>query len=86
MERKDNDMVTYEVNVTPKEFDGLSPVYEVMIYRSIEAGICGPYTDTELVVGLDGVDEWLADLGFERQGPFGEVCHNGFATSGLDRV
>ena len=77
---------TYEVNVTPLEFDGLTPIYEVMIYRYREAGICGPSSSTETVAGLDAVDVWLEQRGFKRQGEFGKVCRNGFATAALERV
>lgn len=56
--QKPTPQVTDEVYVTPVGFDGLLPTYEVMVYRSVHAGVCGPFTDTEIVTGLDGVFEF----------------------------
>ena len=72
----------YEVNVTPIEFDGLTPVYEVTVYHWRWAGVCGP-AETANVAGLDAVDDWLEMNGYERSSDYGDVCGNGFATAEL---
>lgn len=71
----------YEVNVTPVGFDGLTPTYEVMVYRFIKAGICGPFAGPVTVTGLDGVHDKVGDWGFLITSDFGPVCANGFATA-----
>ena len=72
----------WEVNVTPIEFDGLTPIYEVTVYRWRWAGVCGP-AETANVAGLDAVDEWLDLHGYERTTDYSDVCGNGFATAEL---
>lgn len=76
---------TYEVNVTPAGFDGLTPVYDVLVYVTREAGICGPAEEGTVAGGLEMVDLWLAENGYARVAPFGEVCRNGFASAEVTR-
>jgi hypothetical protein len=72
---------TYEVNVTPVGFEGLTPVYEVMLYRYVKAGICGPFSETVRVVGLANVRNAIIDMGYAPVEEFGPVCANGFASA-----
>jgi hypothetical protein len=46
--------VSYELNLEPVE-DG--PGWTAMIYRSVRAGVCGPWTETKTV--LDGDERML---------------------------
>lgn len=73
--------VTYEVCVTPLGFDGLIPMYEVMIYAMRRAGICGPFTEAVTVRGLEGMHGKLDEWGFTITGEFSPVCRNGFASA-----
>lgn len=75
---------TYEVNVAPSGFDGLTPTYDCTVYITRLAGLCGP-AETGQVAGLDAVDEWLEQNGYTRISPFGDVCRNGFATAEVTR-
>jgi hypothetical protein len=70
---------TTTVTVEPKGFDGLTPQYEAMLYQSVEAGVCGPFSEKVLVDGLEGVDAQVQAWGFVRVEEFGAVCANGFA-------
>ena len=60
--------------ITPQD-DG---TVDVMIYRMLPAGICGPFTSTK-TVAADEVDAQIARFGFVRTGEFGPLCANGFA-------
>lgn len=74
---------SYEVNVTPTGFDGLTPKYNASIYIMRTGGICEPGA-SEDVVGLDGVDRWLSENGYKRTAEYGPVCLNGFATAPVE--
>jgi hypothetical protein len=70
---------TYEVNATPLPVpEGDAPAYEVSVYRFIKAGICGPFTDSEIV---EDIDAWLLLNGFVRTEEFGALCQNGFRSA-----
>ena len=62
--------ITYELIVsrTSKEWDP-HPEYEVMIYRMITAGVCGPFSETATVKGMANVMILLDSWGFEQTGP-----------------
>jgi hypothetical protein len=76
---------SYEVNVTPSGFAGLSPVYEVTLYVTRQAGVCGPVFTGHKVESLSEVDEMLDRWGFDRTSGYGPVCANGFATATVER-
>lgn len=73
---------TFSACVTPS-LDGLNPRYEVMVYRMVRGGICGPFSEDVTVNSLAEVDAQLAKWGFKRTGEFGPVCTNGFAEASL---
>lgn len=75
--------ITFEVCVTPR-FDNLTPLFDVMIYRNVEGGVCGPFSDDHVCSSLETVDNWLGSQGFTRTAKFGPVCANGFATAPLE--
>lgn len=76
---------TFTACVTPR-FAGLTPVYDVLVRRSIPAGIDGPTsTMTVDLASLDAVDEFLAAAGFVRVAEYGDVCANGYAEAPLRR-
>jgi hypothetical protein len=77
--------VTYEVCVTPR-FDGLEPVYNALIYRNVEAGVCGPFSGEFGFPSLEFVDNWLGSNGFTRTARYGNVCSNGFATAPIEII
>lgn len=58
----------YELVVTKSDDDDLMPTYEVFIYRYIYAGICGPFTKPETVVGGGGYVEYASRWGFRIDG------------------
>ena len=72
--------VVYEVCVTPR-FDELTPLYDALIYKSVQAGVCGPSSQEFNFASLSDIDAWISDNGFERTGPYGAVCRNGFASA-----
>lgn len=74
---------TYTVTAEPKGFDGLTPQYEILVYRMVEAGVCGPHSEAVTVLGMEGVDAQVQAWGFYRTGGFGPVCANGFAEAPL---
>ena len=60
---------TFELNLEPAED---SHGWTAMVYRSVRAGVCGPWTETREIPGIEGrmfipVDE-LAELGLARLG------------------
>ena len=72
---------TYEVTITPL-FEGLRPVYEVMIYRFVNGGICSPFSKTERIEATTGaINAWVIQQGYTPSDEYSEVCRNGFATS-----
>lgn len=71
----------YEVIITPL-YEGLTPYYEVMIYRSIYAGVCGPFSEKERVdADIEAVESWVVHQGYLPSGEYSEIHRNGFATS-----
>jgi hypothetical protein len=71
----------FEVNATPVGFEGLTPKYEIMLYRSVKAGICGPFSETVTVVGFPAIAAKVYEWGYVITDFFGPVCANGFATA-----
>lgn len=45
--------------------DDLMPRYSVLVYKYIDAGVCGPCTDEAEAVGMGGVISQLTEWGFE---------------------
>jgi hypothetical protein len=75
---------TFTADVTPT-FDGLTPVFELSVFKMVPGGICGP-GESATCLSMDAVVEALSDWGFELAGPFGPVCANGFASAPLIRL
>lgn len=65
-----NSTIAYELVVsrTTKGWDS-NPQYEVMIYKTITAGVCGPFSETATVKGMTNVMILLDSWGFEQTGP-----------------
>jgi hypothetical protein len=59
---------TYELVVVKIDSDDPTPAYEVFIYRMIWAGICGPLTESEFVVGGGGYIDYAGRWGFRIDG------------------
>jgi hypothetical protein len=74
-------IVAYDIDVTPKGFNGLTPLYEVSLYRRVRAGVCGPFSEAVTVEGFGAIDKAVNAMGYKRTGEFGPVCANGFATA-----
>lgn len=79
----DTQSITFEVCVTPR-FDNLTPLFDAMIYRTVEGGVCGPFSDDHACASLEVVDNWLGSHGFARIAKFGSVNANGFATAPIE--
>jgi hypothetical protein len=71
--------VTYELNLEPAE-DAVG--WTAMVYRYVKAGVCGPWTETKPIPGLEGrmfvpVNELaakaLAVLGLQHEFEAGEA-------------
>jgi len=77
---------TYTICVTPKMV-GLKLAYEMLLVRDIEGGTSGPFSEKSTVAanGWDdpfvNVDNKLGSWGYKRDGAFGEINANGFATA-----
>lgn len=74
----------YELCVERIASDGLLPTYEALIYRSVWAGICGPFSETVTLEGMGAVIEWADREGYVTTG-WPEVGSNGTATYPLAR-
>lgn len=59
---------TYELIVTRVESDDIMPRYEAFIYRSVWAGVCGPFTEPQIVRGMGAAVELADDYGFAIDG------------------
>lgn len=77
---------TYKIAITPKMV-GLKLAYEMMLIRDVEAGVSGPFSEKSTVAAGEwdnafvNVDNKLGSWGYKRQGAFGEINANGFATA-----
>lgn len=64
----------YTACVTPNMNDGTA---EVMIYKSVPAGVCGPFSEKKIVPANE-VDKQIEDFGYKRVEDFGPICANQF--------
>jgi len=77
---------TYKIAITPKMV-GLKLMYEMLLIRDVEGGISGPFSEKSTVAAGDwndafvNVDNKLGSWGYKRDGAFGEINANGFATA-----
>lgn len=76
---------TFEVHITPR-FAGVHPLWDVTVYKSIPAGVCGPAEEFTVDATFAALDAALATFQYERTSEFGPVCANGFATAQLTRT